>query len=201
MIKAIIFDFDGVIENTFDICFSIDKERHPKLTKEKFIEKFMGNYWENIPKSDKNPLAIRKFENKYKKRIKNIKINPVMKKILKTLNKKYNLFIISSTGEGNMLLYFKVNKITKLFKDVLGRESGLSKIEKFKKIFQKYNLTSKECIFITDTLGDIKESQNVSVKTIAVTWGFHDIDLLRTGHPYKIINNNKELLKTILNKP
>jgi phosphoglycolate phosphatase-like HAD superfamily hydrolase len=41
-------------------------------------------------------------------------------------------------------------------------------------IKEKYGVDSGDMIFITDTLGDIREADHEGVPTIAVTWGIHD---------------------------
>jgi phosphoglycolate phosphatase-like HAD superfamily hydrolase len=41
-------------------------------------------------------------------------------------------------------------------------------------IEKKYNLSNKDFLFITDTLGDIREADIANIPTVAVTWGQHD---------------------------
>jgi len=72
-----------------------------------------------------------------------------------------------------------------------------SKVEKFKYLFKKYKLKPEDCIFITDTLGDILEGNKVGVRTIAVDFGFHKRDRLEKGKPFKIVSSFDEILKVI----
>jgi phosphoglycolate phosphatase-like HAD superfamily hydrolase len=39
---------------------------------------------------------------------------------------------------------------------------------------EKYNIPKEHTLFITDTLGDIREAEIADVPTVAVTWGAHD---------------------------
>ena len=41
--KIIIFDFDGVIVDSFDIAFKVNKLSRPALTKKSYRAKFNGN--------------------------------------------------------------------------------------------------------------------------------------------------------------
>ena len=37
-------------------------------------------------------------------------------------------------------------------------------------IFQEYGISENECVFITDTIGDIKEAKHLNIPCIAVNW-------------------------------
>jgi len=85
------------------------------------------------------------------------------------------------------------------FTEVLGVDFHKSKVEKFKYLFQKYDLKPEEILFVTDTLGDILEANKVHVRTIAVDFGFHDRERLEKGKPFKIISGFTEMLEVIRN--
>ena len=58
--------------------------------------------------------------------------------------------------------------------DFLGTaEISKNKVEKFKILKEKYGIREEEMLFITDTLGDLRESSEAGVPTVAVTWGAH----------------------------
>lgn len=66
-------------------------------------------------------------------------------------------------------------------------------------LFNKHDFNNEDCIFITDTLGDILEANKVGVKSIAVDFGFHERERLEKGNPFKIISNFKDIRKIIEN--
>jgi phosphoglycolate phosphatase-like HAD superfamily hydrolase len=76
-------------------------------------------------------------------------------------------------------------------------ETHRSKVEKFKYLFDKYKIEADECVFVSDTLGDVLEGHKVGVKTIAVDFGFHKKDRLEKGKPYKIVSSFEEILQVI----
>lgn len=41
--EVVIFDFDGVIANTFETCYEISKLRDPQLTPDEYRQRFTGN--------------------------------------------------------------------------------------------------------------------------------------------------------------
>ena len=197
MLKAVIFDFDGVLHNTFDFHRAKIKEFTGKdISEDCYKDIHDGNFYEN-----KNNLIRDTDWSKYVKYIhpeqSKLKIKDEIRDVLKELGKKYELFIISSGGSRNISDCLGNNGILKIFTEVLGLETYISKIDKFRSIFEKHGLTADECIFITDTLGDILEANKVSVKTIAVDFGFHSKERLKRGEPSKIISCFGELMPVI----
>jgi len=194
MVKAIILDFDGVIHNTFEFHRNkLQKFTGVKVSCEDFKKMHDGNFFDhqnNVLKNVNWPW-YRDFV--YADEIR-LKIIPKIKTMLLDLSEKFGLFIISGAGSKNISDYLKNNGVD-VFKEVLGFEANASKIEKFNFLFEKYGLFPDDCIFVTDTLGDILEANVVNVKTIAVDFGFHDKTRLEKGNPLAIISSFSELSK------
>lgn len=60
-------------------------------------------------------------------------------------------------------------------------------------IFDDFNIAAPDCIFITDTLGDIKEARVAGVDSIAVSWGYHSLATLELGNPLAVADKPSEL--------
>ncbi len=188
--KTIIFDFDGVIHDTYELAYGIFGKG---VTEEEFKDFFNGTILEkaNVKPIDEKSYELQTEAFKY------LKIDQNIKKNLEDLCTKYSLFIISSNREKALNTYFQNNNFLHVFKEILGTESHLSKVEKFKYLFKKYDLQHEDCIFVTDTLGDILEANKVGLKTIAVDFGFHERERLEKGNPFKIVSSFDEILETI----
>jgi phosphoglycolate phosphatase-like HAD superfamily hydrolase len=93
--------------------------------------------------------------------------------------------------------YFVRNGLAEIFTEIMGLESHRSKIDKFKMLLSKHGLQDTECVFVTDTLGDILEANKVGLRTIAVDFGFHDRERLAQGRPWKIISDFRELFDSL----
>lgn len=186
--KTVIFDFDGVIHNTFELAYEIQSNLI-RLTRDEYKDLFNGNILDN-----KDVIANKdEFFRRQNEMYKFLTIDDDVKKGLERLAAAYDLFVISSNHEEALDNYFQNNDATHIFKEVLGTEKHLSKVEKFKYLFEKYGLQADDCVFITDTLGDILEGHKVGIRTIAVDWGFHDQERLEKGKPYRIVSNFSEI--------
>lgn len=193
--KAIIFDFDGVIHDTFDLAYKINIEvLGEKLTKEKYRDFFNGNIFESKDINEKDNDNFFKLQNEA---FKYLKIDKNIKKNLEKLSKQYSLFVVSSNQEEALNTYFQNNKFIHIFKEILGAETHKSKVEKFNYLLKKYELKTEDCIFVTDTLGDILEGNKAGLRTIAVDFGFHKRDRLEKGKPFRIVSNFDEILETV----
>lgn len=195
MLKAIIFDFDGVIADTYQINFDLFKYFDDSFSEEDFIDHHSRNVFDE-PKIKLTEEDISKYFEMQKKIFSRSHLFPLSDSIIE-LSKNYQLFIVSSTNDENIHHYLKLGKIEKFFKKVLGATTHTSKVEKFRMIFREFNLTGSDCVFITDTIGDIKEAGEVGLATIAVTWGYHSKELLQTHNPTLIIENISELVGAV----
>lgn len=186
MIKALIFDFDGVIHDTLDLAYKVSKQIFPEMTLAQYKNMFDGNFYRN----KKITSAVRKkFFKLQKQEFKYLQIEREIKNELLILKNEFDLFIITSNEEEILDIYFNNNGIAHIFKNVLGVETHYSKEEKFKIVLNESGLRKKECLFITDTLGDLLEADKAGIKSIAVDFGFHGRERLELGNPLKIVSD------------
>lgn len=193
--KTFIFDFDWVIHDSFEFHRTkIEKHCNIKLSPQEYKDLHNWNFFGN--KNDKlldvDWLSYRDFV--YKDLV-NLTIDNNIKKVLEILNKNSTLHIVSSWWTKNIKDYLKNNWVLEYFSEILWVEHSKSKVEKFNYLINKYKLKKDEIIFVTDTLWDIIEANEVWIKTIAVDFWYHDSETLLKWNPVKIISDFKELLE------
>ena len=190
-IRNIIFDFDGVIADTFDINWALSKEHDENATLEDFIAHHDGNVFEE-PRIAFDPERVHLFYSEYMKRLMPSHIAQASEP-LKRLGEKYALYIISSNAELAITNVLERSGLLQLFTKIMGEKTHKSKVEKFKLLMSQYNITPENTVFVTDTLGDIREAHKVGIRTIAETFGFHNRERLEQGEPFKIVDSWDEI--------
>jgi len=195
MIKAIIFDFDGVIGDTYDISLKVAKQLNNNITEQEFKDLFIGDIFEKY-KQKFQPKDIPVFFEKQRELFTPQNLFPV-KQLLQNLQKRYQLFVVSGSADENIINFLSLGNYGHYFQKILGSTTHRSKTEKFSMIYEKFHLSNKECLFVTDTVGDITDAKEANVKCIAVTWGYHSEDLLRKQRPTAIAHTIGELQNII----
>ena len=196
MLKAIIFDFDGVLGDTWAMNMEVTKLIHPDIKEQDLKDFHNGNVHAGGFKLSFSKEQADFFFQEMHRRFEKKHLFP-LKDEIKLLAKKYNLFIVSSSSEVNLQKYLECGDLLQDFVGFFGPETDRSKVAKFNMIFEKNNLLPEECLFFTDTLGDLKEANEVNLSSVAVTWGYQDYDNLQKGNPYKIISKFEEFLPVI----
>ena len=197
--KAIIFDFDGVFVDDFDFHKShIEKFLGIKITDEEFYKIHSGNVYND----DGDGLELGSFDiQNYCKQIKAELVKlPLVKDMDKVIEKSKSLgqsFIVSSGCEYNIKAFFEDKKICLENCKIYGVETNPSKEKKFEKILQETNIPPENLLFVTDTLGDILEANELGIASIAVTWGFQRIETLERGAPFGFAHNANDVQKLI----
>lgn len=190
--KAIIFDFDGVIEDNYELHYALSKQQIVGLTREEHRTLFEGNIHierEKLKSRNTGFDFVTPFNNSKKEAL----IAEDIKSFLKEHADLFVLGIISSAQEYGINAYLKNNEIDDLFDFVYGKNTHLQKTEKFKLCFSAFDLGPSDCIFVTDTLGDIREANEVGVRSIAVDFGYHERERLEKGNPLGIVSSVFEL--------
>lgn len=198
--RLIIFDFDGVLADSFDTFYPLIRNamRHVgiKLTANQYRDFFTGNVHQGFKDFINNEGAYLKFQEfrntnydkyYYDKKF-GAKLFSGAPNLIKKLSKKYNLTICSSGKKDNIRNLLKKNKLDGFFDLILANFSH-SKEEALLKLLKKFKTKPEETFMITDTVGDIKVAKKVGLMTIAVTWGFHNKKLLLSANPNHTISN------------
>lgn len=204
--KIIIFDLDGVLFDSVAVTEQFLYDRYPGMTKEMQMEILCGNFHEELKKivlpkkvqteEEAEARRVLHTENKSK-----VPLYEGAKEMLLELHKGgYILALNTSAYEKNSLPLLDRAGITELF-DFLGTaEISKSKVDKFKIIEEKYGFDNEHVLFITDTVGDIREADIANVPTVAVTWGAHNRSYFtREEHKnlISIVDTFEELMRII----
>jgi HAD superfamily hydrolase (TIGR01509 family) len=198
--KTILFDFDGVIIDSFGGAFGVNKKLEPALTEEWMRRRFEGNINDSYIDEKGRPATEeenKEFFNLYIPAMMKFKIFPGMLNVIKKLSKNYQLIIISSTISSPIREYMDKYDMSRYFTEIMGNDVHKSKVEKIKMVFNKYGISASDCLFVTDTLGDLREAEKTGVEGIGVTWGFHSAETLKRGNSVALVDSPDELVAEI----
>lgn len=178
--KIIIFDLDGVLFDSVSLLEQYLYNLYPGMTKEMQMEIWCGNWHEELKKITLTKKSETEEETEARKTLYTANKSEVpmykgAKDLLEELHKEgYILILNTSAARKNCLPALEHAGVASLFDFLATAEISKSKIDKFRVIREKYGFDNKHTLFVTDTLGDIREADTANVPTIAVMWGVHD---------------------------
>lgn len=198
-----LFDFDGVIVDTVDFVKDIFNEfaftnNLPQIHTREDVGKFFDkNFFEAITElgfSKKQSLELLDWiKMNYIRDNTRITVFAGMANVLKKLSSRYTLVIISSNHSDAVGVPLKRYNLDTLFKDILGGEEKGNKVEKILYTIGKLSATNEDVYYIGDTVGDMVEGKTAGVKTIGVSWGYHNKAKLTKASPDHLFEEVKEL--------
>jgi phosphoglycolate phosphatase-like HAD superfamily hydrolase len=191
--KKIVCDFDGVLADTFEasVTFLSEKLRIPKERahkrlikdglknkKDRFLRKYITSWYY-------------RFLLRYFKTQDDLAFTHHLKDLRKIQTSKAIL-----TRNETAICKQVLSKYYTDFDPVIGRDNSKSKVDGIQKIAQAWNSALEDIIFVTDSVGDVKELQETlhAENIFVVSWGFQPPELIKKHLPdQKIINSFAEL--------
>jgi len=169
MIKAIIFDFDGVIAESMDIkadgfayLFKDYPDKVKKIVEYHMthggmprMEKFSNIYklflGKEITEPEKQELS-REFTGFVYNKVVSCPYVKGAKEFIEKYSNKYKMFVVSGTPDNEIKAIVEARGLEKYFTEILG--SPLKKNELNRNILAKYGLKPEETVFIGDSVDD-----------------------------------------------
>jgi phosphoglycolate phosphatase len=193
--RFVLFDFDGVIADSFALGHDIARIVHAgvQMSPDDYRALFEGNVYDAL---DKNGIARKDTEyfNHYASRMEEeVGLFTGMDSVVQELARSYRLFIVSSTTSELIRMFLTRHALDQHFEQVMGSDIHSSKTEKIRMIFNDYGVHADRCVFVTDTLGDMREAKEHRIGAIAVSWGWHSHGTLEKGIPFRIVDTPAEL--------
>ncbi|WP_026478439.1 HAD-IA family hydrolase [Alkaliphilus transvaalensis] len=206
MIKHVVFDFDGTIADSLGLAFEIYNEYSQKYHyRQVTMEELKGLM--NLPIKQrlkkvgipfyKVPKILLECTVKYRQLIGNIKVFDHILELVANLKKDgLSTSIISSNSVENIEVFLRNNEID-VFDRIISSNNLFGKDKTIKKYLKQTNLKADEIVYVGDELRDVEACKRVSVKMIAVTWGYDLSELLKSGGPDYVVEKPQEIFDIV----
>lgn len=216
MLEYIFFDLDGTIANskegvTTSVAYSLKKLNAKELdaaTLEKFIgPPLVDSYIKYCGFTREEALeAINKYREYYKEMgIYKFALYEGIKEMLLSLKENgKKLYIATSKPEIFANIILKKAEILEIFDGVFGATLDSSRVKKADVL--KYALSTlklkdtSKAVLVGDTVFDIEGAKSLGLASLAVTYGYENVESLVASSPDFLAGSVAEITSTILSK-
>ncbi|MFA6602808.1 MAG: HAD-IA family hydrolase [Candidatus Shapirobacteria bacterium] len=205
-LKAVIFDFDGTIANTYPVLKEILDELMPQMGYKQFSEtewqKFRETGTKELLKSTKISLVklmimVKRMQSELNRRLSEVEPFEGIKEVTDQLKKRGIVVgIISSDTKKNILEF--LNKEEMEVDCLMTGTNLFGKDKLINKYLKQRGLASNEVIYVGDEIRDVEACKRVGVKVAAVTWGFNSKEALKKSQPDYLVDRPKDLMTVVL---
>lgn len=205
-IKAIIFDFDGTIADTFALVSEIALKLNDALKLFKKEEISIEDF-RNISSDDfisrldtpkyKLLYYLWKGRRLFGERVESLRAFNGIEECLKQLKARgFKLAVVSSNSKSNVEKFLKANNLN-YFDIVASPLLVFNKSAVIKRVMRKLNVLPDEVFYVGDETRDIEAAHAAGVTAVSVTWGYHFRKLLVRFAPDYTIDTPQELLELV----
>lgn len=204
MKKQLVLDFDGVL---YDSLSAGRKAVNESITvfgipafpdDDSFRAIYSQNYNDFLRSYNLSDDDIRVhnklFEIAFNRYTQEARLYDEVPELLDALSEDFHMRIVSSNMEHIINRVLDQAGID-CFEEIMGFETSPSKVDKLEVICEECNQKPGDILFVTDSVGDIIESQEAGVPVIAVTWGFQSKKDLQKADPDYIVDSFEELIQ------
>jgi len=189
MIKNIIFDWSGTLndhtDSHYEVCCyifralgmePISKELYRKEITVHYM-KFWHKYVPEVTKEKQNELYLEGM-----KTIESPRLFEGVKEFLESLkDKRIRLFVVSADTIETLHPEMKSQGVYDFFEEIY--DDQMIKTGAIKRLVSKYSLNKEETLYVGDTTGDVDSGKEAGVRTVGVSGGVQDVNVLKESKP------------------
>jgi phosphoglycolate phosphatase len=197
---VILFDFDGVIADSFEAYFAVftgvcaEMGYHRLNSKEAFLRLFEGNPVRRLLKAGFPVFRLKRLARTFAPRIieahRHVRAFDGMPEILRDLAARCPVYVITSNTSDTIEAFLRRYGIGGL-RGILGIDHEASKVKKIKQIMRRH--PGCRSYYIGDTKGDLCEARKAGAVPVAVAWGWHSAAKLMEGRPEHVAESPADL--------
>jgi phosphoglycolate phosphatase len=191
MKKAVIFDFDGTIADSFDYVFDFLREaagntheftpterRELRQMSMKRLALHLGvPFWKLIPTYFRGRRVMRA-------QMEHVHSFKGMPEAISELHKAgHGLYVVSANSAHNIRILLRKQGLESYFHDVQGGAGYAGKAALIQKVMRRKGLSRENTWYVGDETSDVVAAARAGIPCLAVAWGFADPAKMREMEP------------------
>lgn len=202
--KALLFDFDGTLVDSFEATLRVVNRLAPafgyrtlsageaailRRRGAREILQIMGPGLRHLPRwitAVRGELATEVADLQPP-----VGLDPVLRSLAK---RGLMLGIITSNSENNIRNFLSRQGWAPLFSHIEAGSNLFGKSRLIRRSLGKCGASAREAVYVGDEVRDVEAARRAGVTEVAVTWGFNQREAFTTVKPHHIIEHPEELL-------
>jgi phosphoglycolate phosphatase len=203
--RAVIFDFDGTIADSFPYVFQYLK------MEARNTHEYTAEEQDAMRKMSMKRLALHLgvpvwrmvsvyFKGRRYLRAHLDEVQPFknMSDVIRTLHELgYELYVVSANSRRNVRLLLEREGLIQYFVAAQGNAGFAGKIRILRYLLKRRRLNPKETWYVGDETGDVVAAVAAGMQALAVAWGFADANLLQKVEPHAFAEKPSDIVRII----
>ena len=194
--NLIILDFDGVIADTHGLSMSILAKLFPTLSIKAFEESLSGIYSISPFRRLLRWIYSQYFLFEYARLLKPSMLFPDARLLLKELSASGTVLVLTSGRRAPVQKFLAATGLLEEITEVVGLSTSSKRVG-LRNLTMRYGCDTNCCLFVSDTIGDLREASEEGIKTIGAGWGYQGSKTLREGGVYPVVDFPSEVLNAM----
>lgn len=202
---VVMFDFDGVVADSFEVFYAEFTTAMRELgfdkleTREDLLKLMEGNAIKGLLRLGFPVWKLRQLSEEFRPRIEaaNARVQPFdgMIELLAELAGTHPTYVITSNQTAAVEAFLRKHAVENII-EVIGADKEHSKIKKIRKVRKRH--PGHAAWYIGDTKGDMVEANIAGATSVAVAWGWHSVETLQKGRPDHVVYHQDSLRSLFL---
>jgi len=199
--KAVIFDFDGTIADSFEVFVeTIAEVLHRKPLTPEELDYLRGSSLAEIQhyfqiKPWQKPGILLRGRHEVANKMDRVHMFEGMDEVLRSISEKdHTIFILSSNSKDSIQTFLDKYHLDPYVSGIYGGISVTGKAGHLRQLLTQENLRAEDAIYVADEVRDIEATQKVGMQCISVAWGYSTLNSLREHTPSAIVSTPTELI-------
>ena len=205
--RLLLFDYDGVIADTFADMLTFAQETCEELGVSHTVvpadlSKLEVMSFATFGRACEVPEPlldefVGKSTRRFAEKVKPPAIFDGLAEVIRGLSERNILAIVTGNTSGNVNAFLAHHRLQGCFRGIYGVDMPGSKVEKIKLARREFETGRNLTWFVGDSLSDIRAAREAGVKSIAVGWGHQSLNLLLCGKPDMVVHSSMELMQLV----